>query len=55
MAKMKHDPRKIPPEGLWMVHCAVQRADGSLDCTLVGNEPAVVVDFQGLVDYAKAH
>lgn len=25
------------------------------DAWVVGNEPAVVVDFQGMVDYAKAH
>jgi len=24
------------------------------DAWVVGNEPAVVVDFQGMVDYAKA-
>jgi hypothetical protein len=22
---------------------------------MVGNEPAVVVDFQGMIDYAKSH
>jgi len=25
------------------------------DAWVVGNEPAVVVDFQGMIDYAKAH
>lgn len=25
------------------------------DAWVVGNEPAVVIDFQGMVDYAKAH
>ena len=25
------------------------------DAWVVGNEPAVVVDFQGMVDYAKSH
>lgn len=25
------------------------------DAWVVGNEPAVVVDFQGMLDYAKAH
>jgi len=25
------------------------------DAWVVGNEPAVVVDFQGMVDFAKAH
>jgi hypothetical protein len=25
------------------------------DAWVVGNEPVVVVDFQGLRDYAKAH
>jgi len=25
------------------------------DAWVVGNEPAVVVDFQGMVDYARAH
>ncbi len=25
------------------------------DAWVVGNEPVVVVDFQGMVDYAKAH
>ena len=25
------------------------------DAWTVGNEPAVVVDFQGMIDYAKAH
>jgi hypothetical protein len=25
------------------------------DAWVVGNEPAIVVDFQGMVDYAKAH
>jgi hypothetical protein len=25
------------------------------DAWVVGNEPAVIVDFQGMVDYAKSH
>jgi hypothetical protein len=25
------------------------------DAWVIGNEPAVVVDFQGMIDYAKAH
>lgn len=25
------------------------------DAWVVGNEPAVVVDFQGMIDYAKSH
>ena len=25
------------------------------DAWTVGNEPAVVIDFQGMLDYAKAH
>ena len=25
------------------------------DAWVIGNEPAVVVDFQGIIDYAKAH
>ena len=25
------------------------------DAWVVGNEPAIVVDFQGMIDYAKAH
>ena len=25
------------------------------DAWMVGNEPVVVVDFQGMADYAKAH
>ena len=25
------------------------------DAWVIGNEPAVVVDFQGMIDYASAH
>ena len=40
--------------------CDCRAGDVSLlpsghDAWVVGNEPAVVVDFQGMIDYAKAH
>ena len=33
----------------------VSRLPSGHDAWVVGNEPAVVVDFQGLIDYAKTH
>jgi hypothetical protein len=32
----------------------VSRLSAGHDAWVVGNEPAVIVDFQGMVDYAKA-
>ena len=33
----------------------VSRLPSGHDAWVVGNEPAVVVDFQGMIDYAKTH